>query len=407
MIDVDGDELGDFAESGPARLPSSYHLGRSQVTEDVLDGYVEEGLISSEVRLACRVPGHEEVPAPKAYEAIVFHDFLTAGLRFPCERFMCEVLERFNLQIHHLTPNAFSRFAMALKMMGSEVEVNTFAKYYESQFHERVVIERPGQTEKRAEFGSYNFIPQKSQGTMSIIPSYLNKWPNWQDFWFYVRVCTDEEVTSAMENGLPKAGVLVSQLTPMEGIRLAMSFEGGRSDAFALEKFYQTSRQQISRDLVEEWIALDMWPLQQGTGFAEFVDSNGYRGPRLHVRRPVGYDCDFNYVRYVEESANLILGLYDSKEHKAKIRGLSGVRRLNRVFDAMRLIYADRSDSSTSETCEVVGRAVRGRGCGRGRGRKRRTTELEAAKRKRARASEEADVEIGREIARPARRRSR
>lgn len=195
-------------------------------------------------------------------------------------------------------------FAMALKMMGSEVEINTFAKYYENQFHEKVVIKHPGQTERRAEFGSYNFVPQKSQGTVSLILAYRNKWPNWQDYWFNVRVCTDEEVASAMENGLPKARVLVSQLTPMEGVRLAMSFEGRASNAFASEKFYQTSRRQVSRDLVEKWIALDMWLLQQGTGLAEFVDSNGYRGPRLHVRRLVGYDCNFDYVCYVEEGAS-------------------------------------------------------------------------------------------------------
>lgn len=158
---------------------------------------------------------------------------------------MCEVLERFNLQIHHLIPNAFSRmgvFAMALKMMGSEVEVNTFAKYYESQFHERVVVERPGQSKRRAEFGSYHFVPQKSRGTVSIILAYQDKWTNSQDFWFFVRVCSDVEVAVAMENGLPKAGVLVSQMCPMEGIRLAESFEGGALAAFASEKFYQTSR---------------------------------------------------------------------------------------------------------------------------------------------------------------------
>lgn len=156
------EEPGDFSESGSARLPSNYQLSRSQVTEEILDEYVKDGLMSPAVRLACRAPRREEVSAPKAYEAVIFYDFLTAGLRFPCEHFVCEVLEGFNLQIHHLTPNVFlwmGVFAMALKMMGSEVEINTFTKYYESQFHEKIVVERSGQGEKRAKYGSYNFVP--------------------------------------------------------------------------------------------------------------------------------------------------------------------------------------------------------------------------------------------------------
>jgi hypothetical protein len=63
-----------------------------------------------------------EVPRPEPYEAVVFWDFFETGLGFPCEDFEGEVLQRFNLQIHQLTPNAFSRmsvFAMALKMLGA------------------------------------------------------------------------------------------------------------------------------------------------------------------------------------------------------------------------------------------------------------------------------------------------
>lgn len=211
VVVIDEEEVGDFVESGALRLPSSYRLGRSQVTEVVLDDYVKDGLISPVVHRACRAPGWEEVPAPESYEAMVFRDFLTAGLCFLCESFVSEVLERFNLHIHHLTPNAFSRmgvFAMALKMMGSEVEINTFTKYYESQFLEKVVVERPGHGKRRAEFGSYNFVPQKRHGTISIVPAYRNKWPNWLDFWFYVRVCTDAKVALAVENGLQKPELL-------------------------------------------------------------------------------------------------------------------------------------------------------------------------------------------------------
>jgi len=52
-----------------------------------------------------RVPGTEEVPEPEG-ELVVFEAFFAAGLRLPTHRFVGEVLRRFNVQIHQLTPNA-------------------------------------------------------------------------------------------------------------------------------------------------------------------------------------------------------------------------------------------------------------------------------------------------------------
>ena len=52
-----------------------------------------------------RVPGAEEIPKPEG-EIVVFEAFFTAGLRLPAHRFVAEVLRRFEVQIHQLTPNA-------------------------------------------------------------------------------------------------------------------------------------------------------------------------------------------------------------------------------------------------------------------------------------------------------------
>jgi hypothetical protein len=51
-----------------------------------------------------RVPGAEEVPEPKG-ELVVFEAFFIAGLRLPAHRFVSEVLWRFEVQVHQLTPN--------------------------------------------------------------------------------------------------------------------------------------------------------------------------------------------------------------------------------------------------------------------------------------------------------------
>ena len=51
-----------------------------------------------------RVPGAEEVPEPEG-ELVVFEAFFIAGLRLPAHRFVSEVLQKFEVQVHQLTPN--------------------------------------------------------------------------------------------------------------------------------------------------------------------------------------------------------------------------------------------------------------------------------------------------------------
>jgi hypothetical protein len=69
-----------------------------------------------------RVPGTEEVPEPEG-ELVVFEAFFAAGLHLPVHRFVGEVLRRFNVQIHQLTPNvvvALSKYVWArLRTAGS------------------------------------------------------------------------------------------------------------------------------------------------------------------------------------------------------------------------------------------------------------------------------------------------
>jgi hypothetical protein len=96
-----------------------------------------------------------------------------------------EVLQRFNLQIHHLTPNAFawlSVFAMALKMCGCTLSVNTFSRYYETHFHKKTVKDKQTKIKMVAHYGSYNFVPKKMKGTVQIVLAYWNKWPRWTNY---------------------------------------------------------------------------------------------------------------------------------------------------------------------------------------------------------------------------------
>jgi len=93
---------------------------------------------------------------------------------------------------------------MALKMAGCALSVNTFLRYYETHLHKKMVKDKRTKVEMVAHCGSYNFVPRKAKGTMQIVPAYQNKWLRWTDYWFYHRVCSDEDVAEALTNDLPK-----------------------------------------------------------------------------------------------------------------------------------------------------------------------------------------------------------
>jgi hypothetical protein len=76
-------------------------FGVSRISSVRVQDMQQLGYFGNGVR---RVPGAEEIPEPEG-EIVVFEAFFTAGLRLPAHRFVAEVLQRFDVQIHQLTPN--------------------------------------------------------------------------------------------------------------------------------------------------------------------------------------------------------------------------------------------------------------------------------------------------------------
>jgi hypothetical protein len=54
-----------------------------------------------------RAPLDEQVPTPAPGEVVVFRDFFTRGLRFPCDPMLVAILDKFSVKIHQLSPNSF------------------------------------------------------------------------------------------------------------------------------------------------------------------------------------------------------------------------------------------------------------------------------------------------------------
>jgi hypothetical protein len=135
------------------------------------------------------------------------------------------------------------------------------------------------------------------------VPAYQNKWPAWNKYWFCHRVCNDEDVEAAILNGLLKAHILVSEMIPMKGLRLGEIINEGRVDAEAAKAFTSTARRQISRDLVEEWLACDSPPLSSGTRFTDFERRDGYVFPHFDIAPRDSTSTYFSFVNIIEHKA--------------------------------------------------------------------------------------------------------
>jgi hypothetical protein len=120
LSDMAAEELrpGDTVEFGVSRISSVRVQDMQQL------GYFGSGV--------GRVPGAEEVPEPEG-ELVMFEAFFTAGLRLPTHRFVAEVLRRFEVQVHQLTPNAvvaLAKYVWAATSYGGQPSVEVFAKHY-------------------------------------------------------------------------------------------------------------------------------------------------------------------------------------------------------------------------------------------------------------------------------------
>lgn len=126
-------------------------------------GYFPEG--------AARAPSDEEVPEPMDGEAIVFKDFFTTGLRFPYDKLLPLILDRYRAKLHHLTPNAFvalSKFYSVQRMFGGHIDVDGFARLFKLHiYRERVTFEGEEGTFEN-QFGCCNFATRRKNERQGI-----------------------------------------------------------------------------------------------------------------------------------------------------------------------------------------------------------------------------------------------
>jgi hypothetical protein len=94
-VDTDIKDLITAKQSGP--LPPSLVFGESKVKANMIKDYEVARFFPVGTG---RAPLNDQTPTPEANEVVIFHDFFTCGLRFPCDHVLPAIMDAFSVKIH-------------------------------------------------------------------------------------------------------------------------------------------------------------------------------------------------------------------------------------------------------------------------------------------------------------------
>jgi hypothetical protein len=128
--DFDFESDADDAEERPWK-PSHVNFGKSTMKR----GHIEamNGKYFHDVSKVS--PGGESiVPLLEKDEVVVYRSFLKVGLRFPLHKMLVEVLKRFEIYLHQITPKAMIKvgiFIWTVRSQGLEPNADYFCNIHE------------------------------------------------------------------------------------------------------------------------------------------------------------------------------------------------------------------------------------------------------------------------------------
>jgi hypothetical protein len=113
--DFDIESGNEGAEDRPWRLSHTI-FGISTIKQSQIDAM--KGRYFCDISIV-RAEGDSNAPLPEANEVVVYRSFMKAGLRFPLDKLLVEVLKTFEIFLHQLTPEAIIRMGIFIWAMRS------------------------------------------------------------------------------------------------------------------------------------------------------------------------------------------------------------------------------------------------------------------------------------------------
>nr|AAP53330.2 hypothetical protein LOC_Os10g22000 [Oryza sativa Japonica Group] len=219
---------------------STAFLGVSLVDDVELAKLVSSGALVAGQAFA---PGKAVVPKPIDNRTVVFAVFFEAGLRFPCNVLLPEILRLFQIAI----------FDWACRTSGFEPNAELFGAIFFVTVNSKKVITPAGT--KKTVFGSVNFNVRPERSDLWPVNAGMSKWDRqWMARWFYH--------TIPFEAGTDSAKALYCRrraIAPNQKPKIAV--DGAMEARFVL--LWKVCSRLSCLDLVEEFCMLRIFPLSQ------------------------------------------------------------------------------------------------------------------------------------------------
>jgi hypothetical protein len=230
-----------------------------------------------------RASGKSNVLLPEADEVVVYRSFMKAGLRFPLDKLLVEVLKTFKIYLHQITPEAIIKigvFIWAMRSQGLEPNAKCFCNMHELSYETKAT----GKEQYHNNFGCYSFVPLSE--VSYLVPTFQKRWPGaWKQEWFYVKndLAEREDIK----------GIIQHPIWSHFGIRRPSSSLG--NDIQACQMAFNIVCTYIgTRDLVQEHIAYRVWPLACGWEMPKEDTAGSSQGGLVYQKYSFRYRNQFN-----------------------------------------------------------------------------------------------------------------
>jgi hypothetical protein len=332
----DDEEEEDYSILIPSK-PSHLDFEKSTVSEADVPMMMKLGYFGEAEKKLIRFAGEETTPTPRDDEVVVFKSFFRAGLRFPLNEMIGEVLDNFEIYLHQLTPNAIVRLSIFIWSLRSQgMDPNAEAFYRVHELHYQTKAREDGLHEN---FGCYSFMYRKD--TKAPVLSYRTKWPTgWKSEWFYIKA-NEKKREKLMTMVMSPLSLSFGMTRPLCNMKL------GSACQLSVSELRVVAEQISTRDLVQEYLANRMSPTLSEFSMPKL---KGTKKTLELVRLPYRFKFEKQFkepyqewLEMIKTMCNEILGNYTKKEDLliTAAFGTRPKRRLNRVMDALNFEYPD------------------------------------------------------------------